>query len=305
MATSARVHSRRSAETESQRNSYVSQTDIPARPLEEALRVPQAIADHYAYRPTPPLRVASAMGLQPSSSNFRMLSGAAIAFGLTEGGSKAPQISLTPLGLRIVRPLQEGDDSAAKREALMVPRVIGTFLKQYDSSQLPRRDIGVNVLTDLGVPRDRAEAAFDLIIESARSVGLIHQIKGRDYVDLQGTLSPEPSNSEPLEENVQVPAMLHVSERRPQSPLIATNVLTATPQQTSRDTSAALRRVFVTHGKNRAFLDPIKKLIGFGKLEAVVSIDRQTVSKPVPDKVISDMRSCGSAIIHVDGEPIA
>ena len=32
----------------------------------------------------------------------------------------------------------------------------------------------------------------------------------------------------------------------------------------------------------------------------VVSVERQSVSKPVPEKVMGDMRVCGAAIIHVD-----
>ena len=60
--------------------------------------------------------------------------------------------------------------------------------------------------------------------------------------------------------------------------------------------------MFLTHGKNRTFIESMKKLLAFGKLEAVVSAERQSVSQPVPDKVMSDMRSCGAAIIHVDDE---
>lgn len=61
-------------------------------------------------------------------------------------------------------------------------------------------------------------------------------------------------------------------------------------------------RVFITHGKNKSFIDPIRKLLKFGELEAVVSVEKQSVSKPVPEKVMTDMRSCGAAIIHVEGE---
>ncbi|HEX6045315.1 MAG TPA: TIR domain-containing protein [Pyrinomonadaceae bacterium] len=62
------------------------------------------------------------------------------------------------------------------------------------------------------------------------------------------------------------------------------------------------RRVFVTHGKDKSFLDPIKKLLGFGEMTPVISVEKQSVSKPVPDKVMDDMRSCSAAIIHVDAE---
>jgi predicted nucleotide-binding protein len=64
------------------------------------------------------------------------------------------------------------------------------------------------------------------------------------------------------------------------------------------------RRVFITHGKDRALVDPIKKLLEYGELEPVVSVERQSVSKPVPEKVMDDMRKCGAAIIHVDADKI-
>jgi predicted nucleotide-binding protein len=60
------------------------------------------------------------------------------------------------------------------------------------------------------------------------------------------------------------------------------------------------RRVFITHGKNRDLVEPIKKLLEYGELVPVVSVERQPVSKPVPEKVMGDMRVCGAAIIHVD-----
>src|SRR4051812_16357821 len=64
----------------------VMQTDVPAYSLDDALRVAQAISENYAFKPTAPLEVAAALNLTPSSSLFRMLTGASIAYGLTDGG---------------------------------------------------------------------------------------------------------------------------------------------------------------------------------------------------------------------------
>src|SRR5215831_9780890 len=89
--------------------SRVSQEDVPSASLEQALRVPRAIAEGYAYKPTRPLNVAGVMSMAPGAGPFRMLTGAAIAYGLTSGGAQAPEISITPLGMRIVRPTTEGD----------------------------------------------------------------------------------------------------------------------------------------------------------------------------------------------------
>jgi predicted nucleotide-binding protein len=62
------------------------------------------------------------------------------------------------------------------------------------------------------------------------------------------------------------------------------------------------RRVSITHGKNREILTQLEELLTFGNLEPIVSVKRETVAKPVPDKVLDDMRTCGAAIIHVGSE---
>src|SRR5207253_732310 len=56
--------------------SKISQADVPGYSLDEALRVPRAIADNYGYKPTKPLNVAAAMGMTPNSGPFRMIAGA-------------------------------------------------------------------------------------------------------------------------------------------------------------------------------------------------------------------------------------
>src|SRR5580704_13049654 len=115
---------------------YLSQMDVPGCSLEKALKIPLAIADNYGYKATSPLQVARAMSIQPSSGSFRMSTGAAIAYGLTDGGCNADTISITPLGMRILRPTIEGDDLLAKREALLRPRVIREFLEKYNNAPI-------------------------------------------------------------------------------------------------------------------------------------------------------------------------
>lgn len=275
--------------------SRISQTDVPSCSLEHALRIPRALHENYAGQPTTPLRVASAMNMQPSSGPFRSLCGAAIAYELTEGGHNAQEIKLTTLGRRIVRPTVEGDDLVAKREAVMKPRVVGEFLSRYNNSPLPKDNIAQNVLNDLGVPLDRTAEVLSLIVESAEALGLITEIKSKRYVDLAG-VQPPLRNSE---EGVADESEDHDADPRPQvkdTPVVAAAVPTP-PHDSSK-----LRRVFITHGKNKEFVDPIRQLLAFGEMEAVVSVEKQSVSQPVPDKVMNDMRGCGAAIIHVEDE---
>ena len=280
------------------KRTYLSQTDVPSFSLAQAIRVPRAIAEHYAFQPTTPLNVAAALDIQPTSSNFRQLCGAAIAYGLSKGGYNAPQIEIEPLGLRIVRPTQEGDDVKAKREALLKPRIVGEFLRKYNGAQLPREDIARNVLIEMDVPDDRASDVQEMILEGAKGVGILKTIKDKRYVDLCGVpadaIEPE-SDAIADEKGQDLEPDLEEEQERPVS-----DARLAVTRRPHADPTA--RRVFITHGKNRAFIEPIKKLLGFGEMEPVVSVEKPSVSQPVPDKVMNEMRSCGSAIIHVDAE---
>lgn len=186
------------------RRARLSQEDVPGYSLDQALKVAQAIGDNYAYQPTRPMNVAGAMGVRPTSGGFRGVTGAAVAYGLTTGAYNSSEIGLTPLGLRIVRPTTEGDDVAARREALLKPRVIGEFLRQYDGAALPSDAIARNVLQDKGVPGDRVADVLTLILNSAEATGLVKDINGKRFVDLSGASapasSPGPSSSDSDEE---------------------------------------------------------------------------------------------------------
>lgn len=285
------------------KRTYLKQSDVPSASLDEALRVPQAIIDHYAGKPSAPLQVAKALNMDPKGSQVRVLSGAAIAFGLIEGGAQATSISVTDLARRILRPKQENDDLHAKREAVLKPRVFGDFLRQYDGHAFPRQDIALNVIEEMGVPRDKAEEVLERIDSSARSVGFLEEIKGKNYVTLQGTAQP----SKPPQDDAEIEPPAGADETPPPD-TIRTTVPPPVIQPKGAALTAAIaddqrrRRVFITHGKNRDLVEPIKKLLEYGELEPVVSVDRQSVSKPVPEKVLDDMRGSGAAIIHVDAD---
>jgi hypothetical protein len=281
------------------KRSYLSQTDVPSVSLSQAIRIPRAIAEHYGYKPTTPLNVAAALEMQPNTGTFRQLTGAAIAYGLTKGGASADEIVIEPMGMKIVRPTKEGEDQEARREALMKPRVVGEFLKKYDGAPLPREDIGRNVLIEMGVPPERASEVFEMIVEGAESVGILRPIKDKRYVDLSGVpISASTASTGDGEEEA--------DEIDTETGSVVTPEVVKPPASGGLKAHSAsdrmARRVFIAHGKNRQFLEPIKKLLGFGEMEPLVSVERPSVSQPVPDKVFNEMRSCGAAIIHVEAE---
>ena len=161
----------------------------------------------------------------------------------------------------------------------------------------PITTIAQNVLASMGVPFARTEDVLSLIVEGAEELGLIAAIKDKKFVQLAGGIMPseaadakdDEEATEDKEANTASPISQMVSANNNKSD----NRATTTPQND---------KVFITHGKNISFVEPIKKLLKYGKLQAVVSVERQTASKAVPDKVMDDMRSCGAAIIHVDAE---
>jgi predicted nucleotide-binding protein len=287
---------------ENGKRKYLSQADVPAYSLAKAIRVAQAIADNYGKTPTRPLRVAEAVGMQPTSSKFRALTGASIAYGLTDGGYNAEMIAITTLGKRIVSPTAEGDDLAARREALLRPKIIREFLTKYNGSRLPTDPIAKNVLEEMGVPADRADATRELILESAKQVGFLRDLKGQSYVDLDSTpltVSTTTTGDEGAEFQSSIG---DESETVRESVSIREPTLTGEPVRTSAVEAPVNNRVFITHGKNRDILGQLKELLTFGKLQPVVAVEHETVSKPVPDKVLDEMRSCAAAIIHVGAE---
>lgn len=281
----------------------LSQKDVPSMPLDKSLSIAKAIVDNYASKPASPLQVAKALNVTPTSGPFRMLCGASVAYGLTNGGYNVDKIELLPLGKRILKPTTENDDLRAKVEAFSRPKVINEFINKYNGSPIPRNDIAKNVLEEMGVPLDKAKYVLEMIIEQGEALGIITTLKNKKYVEIPTNLEELESqleieenekNDEDFEDEYSNGDDEFDTDNHQEEPII--------DQQVDEDKSKKLKRVFVTHGKNRGFIEPIKKLLKFGELEAMVSVEKTSVSVPVPDKVMNDMRSCGAAIIHVEDE---
>lgn len=282
------------------RRTRISQSDFPNFSLEEALRISRGLWENYAGKGTAPHNVAMALNLSPTSGTWRNLCGASIAYGLTEGGYNAGEITLTDLGRRIVAPTVEGDDLGALQEAALKPRVLAEFFRHYDRAKFPRDDIAANVLVARGIPKDRANAVLTLLKRNGEFVGFIKQTKTGPFVSLDvspSTMSRparplEADNDEDFEEgNVGTTGFVPPSDAGAVSPLIA-------PAGSDNN------RVFITHGKNHAILDQIKEVVELGGFEPVISTRTETAAKPIPDKVLDDMRSCSAAVIHVGSEGV-
>lgn len=286
------------ASSAKQRSPKIMQTNMPSHTLEDALAVPRAIWDNLAGKPSTPLQVCTALDLSPSSSKFRDLSGAAIAYGLTAGGWNAKSISLEALGKRAVAPTEEGDDICAIREAVMRPGILKRFFEYYDGKKFPKDVIAENMLIEWGVPKERASKVLALIKENGYFAGILVDIKGSPYIDCSGSTGDsqktEESPAECFEDDEELPQeLLDKLDIAPKAEVVAK------PAETY---AAKNNKVFISHGKNRAMVENLKELLTFGSFEPVVSMERETTAIPVPEKVFSDMRECYAGIIHIEGE---
>lgn len=273
----------------------ISQSLFPSMSFFQALRIAQAIWDELAGEGGRPIDVAAAMKIQPSGGAWRSICGAAMAFGLTDGGYNASEIKLLPLGRRCVAPEEEGDDATAMVEAFMKPTIVNAFLQKYDGKKFPGDTIGRNVLVSLGLPKDRAESAYALLLADGEKLGILQAIKGERYVNLKArkidSTPPVPSN------DTEIGGLEVEHFDSDEMPAGAGPLVDSVPQN-----RAEVRRVFITHGKDKGIRDQIEEIVKYGGFEPVVSVKTESLAKPVPHKVLDEMRGCDAAVIHVGVE---
>lgn len=284
-----------SKETEvKEKRTKVSQAEIPRESLAKALTIAEAIWENFAGKGAAPHDIALSLDLSPTSSSWRNLCGTSIAYGLTEGGYNAARIELTDLGRRIVAPTEEGDEATARVEAILKPRVLGDFFHKYDKAKFPKDQIAENVLVSLGVPKDRATKAVELVRENGIYAGVLKETKTGLFVAL-GSPNPQPTYDPPVShetvDEIDDSAEMEAIARKVSS--------VAGPTIKSGEPLSQNNNVFISHGKNKQIVLQLKELLTFGKFNPIVSVEKDTASIPVPEKVFDDMRQCSAAVIHV------
>lgn len=269
-------------------------SDFPKHTLTEALRVARALADKNGGQPLPPTETAIAMGLSPGSSDFRILLSSSIKYGLTSGSYNSERISLEEAGKNIVEPRSPEDERRAVISAILTPPTFRAIYDYFRSKKLPDETFFVNtVVREFQVPREHAAKCVQVFSKNLEQTGLIHTTNTGKWVSTDtGGIAVASVSSASSELNGDGDGDKAETEPPPIQPKAATAI----------EGDKRLGRVFITHGKNTAFITPLKDLLSFGQLEAIVSAERESVAQPVPDKVMNDMRSCGAAIIHVEDE---
>jgi predicted nucleotide-binding protein len=256
--------------------------------------------DNFAGTGGSPPDVALALGISPTSSGWQALTGAAIAYGLIDGGWNAGTMKLSPLGRRLVAPETDGEDLAARREAIVKPRLLNEFFEKYRRAKLPNDVIAGNVLKAMGLPQDRVGTALEIIKDNGRYAGVIRETPTGPFINLDSPGVPAPAATPEFPEQSTLDAVEVGGIDEPPKALSVTPNMTTTLNSTAVAVKA--NRVFISHGKQKAIVTQIKELLAFGNFEPVVSVEREATAISVPEKVFEDMRSCGAGVIHVGGE---
>lgn len=283
---------------ELQKRKRVSQGNVPKHSLREALTVAQAITDNFAGDPTAPHQIAMALEISPTSSAWRSLTGAAVAYGLTVGAYNSDKIALDELGRRCTAPTEEGDDIIARGEAALKPKVFQQFFDKYNRAKFPGDPIAKNVLQqNFKVPADRTEEVLTLLKDNGSFVGFIHQTKTGPFVSTDD-LKPTPvtlNTSEivvaPDEEIIKKEKKVEQEDQVKQH-----GNLPLTEQK------ADVFKVFITHGKNKKIVDQVKDVLELYDIEYEVAIEEESPAIPVPQKVLAAMRRCQSGIMIVSAD---
>lgn len=206
--------------------------------------IPKAIKDNFEGQAAPPLLLAEACKISPTSSNWRYLTGAAVAYGLIDGAYNSKTIALTTLGERIVAPLEEGDENIALKEAIMLPSVLSEFYKQFNNNKLPRTDIAYNLLMNKGIPKDKVETTWNILKSNAQKAQILKIISGNEYIFIDDVSSFAVSNTEEA-----MPIGTEEKEFIPEEVLEKMNIPVPNISTEQPPVKNSKPNIFISHGK--------------------------------------------------------
>ncbi len=268
--------------------------NFPKHNLEQALVVAQKIQDEMGGKPMNRLLLADALGLSPSSSNFRDILSSSFKYGLTDGTERAVLVILTEKGIG-----SSGSDPgkrlASSRAAALMSPVFGQFFGDYANKKVPSSEMLPKVLhTSYNVPSELTAECASLIEQNGAFVKIIRQIGGSAHVLLDAESSDPDLNSD-LEQVLQIdggtakPPL--TSSLNPNGPAEMDRISSTDPAPGGH------KPIFVAHGKNKVPLQQLQALLSTFQIPHKVVVDEANLGRPISQKVRDTLQECGSAIL--------
>lgn len=137
-------------------------SDFPKHTLDEAIRVAEALGETNGGQPYPPIETATALGLSPGNSEFRILLSSSIKYGLTTGSYNSEKVAIQELARKIVEPRSEEEKHAARVEAALAPPTFRGIYEYFKGKKLPSDNTFFQntVVREFGVPGTCGEVCF-------------------------------------------------------------------------------------------------------------------------------------------------
>ena len=169
----------------------------PRHTVEKALRIPKAIYDQNAGKPTSPADAAKFTTGGKANGPFRTEVSSAKKYGFlrSENGKLVPE----ERARKAIAPQSETDRISALQEAVLAAPDLADVYNHYRGENLPDQGFFRNALTDrFGIPSDKASEFLEIFWESMRSAELIDEsgerprllASGRDEPHTGGTTRP-------------------------------------------------------------------------------------------------------------------
>ena len=259
--------------------------NYPRHSLEEALAVPQKIADEMGGKPFKRLLLADALGIKPSSSNFRDLLSSSYRYGLTEGTEKASEIPLTLLGQSCTQVSDPPARIAALRKASLTPVVFQKFYTAYQDKKLPSDDMLAKILvSSYEVPEGYSRECARILVENGHFTGIIREIGGSPHV----LLEVSPPVGEPRERS-------DSTGQAPPAPPAQPTV--GAEEAQAQGAGKTPKPIFIGHGRNTEPLQTLEKILSSFQIPYKVTKEEANLGRPIPQKVKETLLQCGSAIL--------
>lgn len=264
--------------------------NFPVHSIEEALVIGQKISDEMAGKPLKRLLLAEALGIKPSSTNYRDLLSSSFKYGLTEGTEKATDIELKDLGQKATQTKDPTARMRALQNAVLTPPLYSRFFNDYSDKKLPTQDFLDKILVaEYEVPSEFSSECAEQLVRNGRFVGLIRDIGGSPHVILEDPRLPSNPTDETQAKDEH--SLGEYSQEEPE---------TTQEEAAIKDIPSVEQKskpIFIAHGKNK---EPLKKLQEFltrFQIPYKVATEEANLGRPISGKVKQTMEQCGSAIL--------
>jgi predicted nucleotide-binding protein len=265
-------------------------SDFPKHTLDEALRVAQALEEANGGQPYPPIETATALGLSPGNSEFRILLSSSIKYGLTTGSYNSDKVAMQELGRKIVEPRSEEEKHASHVDAALAPPTFRAIYDYFKGKKLPsdKTFFENTVVREFGVPREHAEKCVSVFGINMERVGLVRVATTGRWLstEIKDTFGSTTDLHE-SPDDVSAPAP-------PPDHSATSNGDTFAPVRGSLPKTNA---IFLGHGKNRQPLEQLSKILDQYKIPYRIAVEEPNSFRPISAKVAETMQQCAAAIL--------